>query len=78
MSFIVPCAYKTEANSYAKHHQILHIPPFSCIQITRIARNPEYMLNVDNTLQNHIILTRVPWLLLDLSLDPNSFSLLNQ
>ena len=50
----------------------------SWIQITREARNSEYLLNVNNTLQKDINLTLVPWLLLDLPLAANSLSLLYQ
>jgi len=55
-----------------------HSPTVSWIQITREARNSEYLLNVNNTLQKYINLIPVPWLLFDMPLAANSLSLLYQ
>ena len=75
-----PCAQntgkplcKTTAQYTAIH--TLHSPTVSWKQITREARNYEYLLNVNHTLKIRN-LPRVPRLLLDLPLAPNSLSLL--
>jgi hypothetical protein len=77
MIFIALCAYKAEANAMQTSS---NSSQFHCFINTDYQKSQKsgYLLNVNNTVQNYINLTRIAWLLVDLPLDPNSFSLLNQ